>query len=119
MKWKKSEAHPKNKPKMSIFLTKNSPICLQQSIKTESAIKFEKKQSTKTNLWKTSKFQLKQATRKSSKKQQLHKKTSPNSRENRKVGNTVGEGKVGHLKQYYRKVTSITNEYPQEVWEDG
>jgi len=42
---------------------------------------------------KTSKFQLKQAqkqaTRKSSKKTQLHKKTSPNSRDIRKVGNTA------------------------------
>jgi len=45
------------------------------------------------NLQKTSKFQSKQAqkqaTRKSSKKTlQIHKKTSPNSQENRKVGNT-------------------------------
>ena len=64
----------------------------------KSAIKFEKKAIRKTEICKkqaqkTSKFQLKQAqkqaTRKSSKKTANPQKTSPNLRENRKVGNTA------------------------------
>jgi len=66
-------------------------------LKQKISIKFEEKAIGKTEICKkqaqkTSKFQLKQAqkqaTRKSSKKTQFHKKTSPTWRENRKVGNT-------------------------------
>ena len=66
----------------------------------------KKKATRKTEICKkqaqkTSKFQFKQAqkqaTRKSSKKPQLHKKTSPNLRENRKVGNTVVDTMAGIL----------------------
>jgi len=75
--------------------TPNMPLAVNWNSK--SAIKFEKSNPQKRNLLKTSqkttKFQLKQvqkqATRKSSKKTQLHKKISPNSREKRKVGNTA------------------------------
>ena len=71
---------------------------LAESWNSKSAIKFEKKTIRKTEIrkkqaQKTSKFQLKQAQkqaiRKSPKKPQDHKKISPNSREKRKVGNTV------------------------------
>jgi len=65
-------------------------------LKQKIAIKLKKHQSEKQKSakkkHKKSTFQLnqaqKQATRKSSKNPKLHKKTSPNSRENRKVGNT-------------------------------
>ena len=72
----------------------------------KSAIKFEKKAIRKTEICKkqaqkTSKFQLKQAqkqaTRKSSKKPATPQKTSPNLRENRKVGNTAASLAIAEL----------------------
>jgi len=68
-------------------------MAFSSKLKQKKCHKIFKKAIHKTNLQKTSKFKLKQAqkqaTRKSSKKTPLHKKTSPNSQENHKVGNTV------------------------------
>jgi len=80
------------------FSQKYAQYAFRSKLKQKIAIKIEEKAIRKTEICKkqaekTSKFQLKQAqkqaTRKSSKNPQLHKKTSPNSWENRKVGNTA------------------------------
>jgi len=89
----------KNKPKMNTFTQKHAQIGFFSSVgwNSKSAIKFQKEAMRKTEICekqseKTSNFQRKQvqkqATCKSSKNPQLHEKTSPNSRENRKVGHT-------------------------------
>jgi len=78
------------------IFTKTHPHALRSKLQQKIAINFEEKAIRKTEIRKkqtkkTSKFQLKQvqkqATRKSSKKSQFHKK-SINSRENRKIDNT-------------------------------
>jgi len=87
----------KNKPKMSIFSQKHAQHTFRSKFKQQNCHKIWKKAIPKTEICKkqaqkTSKFQLKQAQNKQfaslHKNQQLHKKTSPTSRENRKVGNT-------------------------------
>ena len=79
----------------------------------KSAIKFEKKAIRKTEICKkqaqkTSKFQLKQAqkqaTCESSKNPQLHKKASPNLRENRKVGNTAASLTTAELRHIHYNI---------------
>jgi len=99
---------------MSKFSQKHAQYAFSSKLKRQKCHKIWKKSNMQNrNLQKTSKFQLKQvqkqATRKSSKKTQLHKKTSPNSREKRKVGNTAfempwtTEQKIFIVKAYFRQ----------------
>jgi len=77
-------ANPKNKPKMTKFVQKYAQYAFRSKLKQKIATKFEEKAIRKTEICK------KQATCKSSKKPATpQKKTSPNSRENRKIGNTA------------------------------
>jgi len=89
------EAHPKKQTQIEhIFIKKTPKLSLAVNQNRKNAIQFEKQAIHKTEICKkTSKFQLKQATRKSSKKPQLHKNTSPNSQENRNVGSPEGHVK--------------------------
>jgi len=74
--------NPKSKPKMIKFSQKHAQYAFRSKLKQKIAIKIEEKAIRKTEICKnqtqkTSKFQLKQATRKSSKNPQLHKKNKP------------------------------------------
>ena len=83
---------------MNTFSQKHAQYAVSTKLKEQNAIQFEKKairktESCKKQAQKARKFQLKQPKNKQpaslQKNPQLHKKTSPNSREKRNVANTA------------------------------
>jgi len=91
-------ANPKNKPNLSTFSQKHAQVAFRSKLKQQKCHKIWKKSNLQSrNLKKTSpkinqisiKTSPKTSNRQVLKKTQLHRKTNPNSRENRKAGNTA------------------------------